>query len=226
MSGTADFYRSVSDAINIGQPGTAEDLGDAISALQQMAGRADITEDQRAYLGRVIASHDEARTTLVEASENAIDAWVTKVLGNIGVFGGPEALAQAKAIQDDGSLTSEQRQKALSDLEVETWETKTVANIQAFGGDEALVRVQTLLGDGSLTPEQRQKALSDLETRVIDQAEDKYDQEMQEARDLALSLGWDPDARGGRPELTPSEFIQQYNYDVAVSLGWDPERGR
>ena len=98
-----------------------------------------------------------------------------------------------------------------------------MANIQAFGGDEALVRVQTLLGDGSLTPEQRQKALSDLETRVIDQAEDKYDQEMQEARDLALSLGWDPDARGGRPELTPSEFIQQYNYDVAVSLGWDPD---
>ena len=268
LAGTADFYRSVGTAIAIGQPGTAGDLGEAISALQQISGQADITEAQRAYLGRVIDSHTEARTPLVEASEKAIDAWVTKVLGNINAFGGEEALGRAQGIQNDRSLTPDQRQQALADLEFESWETKALGNISAFGGPEALAQAQAVQDDGSLTPEQRQKALanlqaetwetkvmgnigafggpealaqaqavqddgltrearweamSDLETRVIDQAEAKYDQEMQEARDLAVSLGWDPDARGGRPELTPLEYIQRHNRDLAKSLGWDPD---
>ena len=49
-------------------------------------------------------------------------------------------------------------------------------------------------------------------------------------RDLAESLGWDPHARGGRPELTPWEYIEQRNEkaerearDLAESLGWDPD---
>ena len=219
-------------------------------------------------MGRVIDSHTEARTPLVEASEKAIDAWVTKVLGNINAFGGEEALGRAQGIQNDRSLTPDQRQQALADLEFESWETKALGNISAFGGPEALAQAQAVQDDGSLTPEQRQKALanlqaetwetkvmgnigafggpealaqaqavqddgltrearweamSDLETRVIDQAEAKYDQEMQEARDLAVSLGWDPDARGGRPELTPLEYIQRHNRDLAKSLGWDPD---
>ena len=249
LAGRADFYGLVSDAIAIGQLGTAEDLGDAISALQQMAERADITEGQRAYLGRVIDSHTEARAPLVETSEKANDAWVTKVLGNINAFGGPEALAQAKAVQNDGSLTREARWEAMAEIEAqsfvdaanrwnaeiharegEAWETKVVANISAIGGAEALARAQAVQDDGSLTPEQRQKALSDLETRVIDQAQAKYDREMQKARELAGPLGWDPDARGGRPELTPREYIEQHNEEVAAknrdlaeSLNWDPD---
>ena len=249
LAGRANFYGLVGDAIAMGQPGTAEGLGGAISALQQILGQADITEDQRAYLGRVITSHDEARTPLVEASEQAIDARVTKVLGNIGAFGGPEALAQAQAVQSDGSLTREARWEAMAEIEAQSfvdaanlwnagiharegksWETKVVANISAIGGPEALVKAQAVQNDGSLTPEQRQKALFDLETRVIDQAEAKYDQEMQKARDLAEPLGWDPDARGGRPELTPWEHIEQHNEevetknrDLAESLGWDPD---
>ena len=47
---------------------------------------------------------------------------------------------------------------------------------------------------------------------------------------MARSLGWDPGARGGRPELTPREFIQQYgeqvaaeNLALAIEHGYLPE---
>ena len=185
-------------------------------------------------LGRAQAVQDDGSLTPKQRQQGLADlesgAWESKVLGNISAFGGEEALGRAQAVLNDGSLTREQRWEALAGLESETWEAKVLGNIRALGDPEALTRAQAVQNDGSLTPEQRQKALADLESETWEYIKQHNEEAAVKNRDLAESLGWDPDARGGRPELTPWEYIEQRNEraerearDLAASLGWDPD---
>ena len=158
-------------------------------------------------LDRAQAVQDDGSLTPEQRQQALADlesgTWESKVPRNISAFGGEEALGRAQAVLNDGSLTREQRWEALADLESETWEAKVLGNIRAFGGEEALTRAQAVQNDGSLTREQRQKALADLESETWEYIKQHNEEAAAKNRDLAESLGWDPHARGGRPELTP-----------------------
>ena len=326
LAGKAGFYRSVGHAIGIGQTGTGEDLDAALEALERLSRQPAITPQQLEYLDQVINSHQRARESVTAARESAIEAWESKVLGNINAFGDPDAKAEARAVLDDDALTGEERRDALARIEAQAfvgaahqanlaaWEGRVLGNIDAFGSPEAQARAEAVLADGALTGQERRDALAKIEAQagegkvlgninafgdpdakaraqaVLDDealtGEERWDalakiesqawegavlgnintfgspeakaeaeavlgdgaltgQERRDAlakiesqaweyiekrdRDLAISLGWDPDARGGRPELTPWEYIEQRNEkaerearDLAVSLGWDP----
>ena len=326
LAGKAGFYRSVGHAIGIGQTGTGEDLDAALEALERLSRQPAITPQQLEYLDQVINSHQRARETVTAARESAIEAWESKVLGNINAFGDPDAKAEARAVLDDDALTGEERRDALARIEAQAfvgaahqanlaaWEGRVLGNIDAFGSPEAQARAEAVLADGALTGQERRDALAKIEAQagegkvlgninafgdpdakaraqaVLDDealtGEERWDalakiesqawegavlgnintfgspeaqaqaeavlgdvaltgQERRDAlakiesqaweyiekrdRDLAISLGWDPDARGGRPELTSWEYIEQRNEkaerearDLAVSLGWDP----
>ena len=146
-----------------------------------------------------------------------------KVLGNINAFGDPDAKARAQAVLDDEALTGEERWDALAKIESQAWEGAVLGNINTFGSPEAQAQAEAVLADGALTGQERRDALAKIESQAWEYIE-KRD------RDLAISLGWDPHARGGRPELTPWEYIEQRNEkaerearDLAESLGWDPD---
>ena len=150
-------------------------------------------------------------------------AWEGKVLGNINAFGDPDAKARAQLVLDDEALTGEERWDALAKIESQAWEGAVLGNINTFGSPEAKAEAEAVLGDVALTGQERRDALAKIESRAWEYIE-KRD------RDLAISLGWDPHARGGRPELTPWEYIEQRNEkaerearDLAESLGWDPD---
>ena len=236
LAGKADFYRTVEDAIAIGQTGTGEDLDAAIEALERLSSQPAITTQQLEYLEQVINSHEGARETVTAARESAVEAWEGRVLGNINTFGDPDAKARARAVlDDDGTLTGEERWDALAKIEAQAfaatahhanlgaWENKVLGNIDIFGDPDAKARAQAVLDDGTLTGEERRDALVKIQDHAWEEIEKHNEEVVQEVRDLAMSLGWDPDSRGGRPELTPREFIAQSNRDIARSLGWDPD---
>ena len=123
-----------------------------------------------------------------------------------------------------------ERQDALVKIQDQAWEGQVLGNINTFGDPDAKARAQAVLDDGTLTGEERQDALVKIQDQAWEEIEKHNEEVEQEARDLALSLDWDPHARGGRPELTPREHIQKHNEeverelrDLALSLDWDPD---
>ena len=175
-------------------------------------------EERRDALARI-----EAQAFVGAAHQANLGAWEGKVLGNINAFGSPEAKARAQAVLADGALTGEERRDALVNIQDQAWESAVLGNINTFGSPEAKAEAEAVLGDGALTGQERRDALAKIESQAWEYIE-KRD------RDLAVSLGWDPHARGGRPELTPWEYIEQRNEkaerearDLAESLGWDPD---
>ena len=230
LAGKADFYRSVGHAIAIGQTGTGEDLDAAIEALGRLSCQPAITTQQLEYIEQVINSHERARAAVTAARESAIEAWEGKALGNINAFGSPEAQARAQAVLDDGALTGQERRDALVKIQDQAREGQVLGNINTFGDPDAKARARAVLDDGTLTGEERRDALVKIQDRAWEEIEKHNEEVEQEARDLALSLDWDPHARGGRPELTPREHIQKHNEeverelrDLALSLDWDPD---
>ena len=182
-------------------------------------------EERRDALARI-----EAQAFVGAAHQANLAAWEGRVLGNINTFGSPEAKARAQAVLGDGALTGKERRDALAKIQDQAWEGKVLGNINTFGSPEAKARAQAVLGDGALTGKERRDALVKIQDQAWEEIEKHNEEVEQEARDLAISLDWDPDARGGRPELTPWEHIQKHNEeveqearDLAISLDWDPD---
>ena len=166
LAGKAGFYRTVGDAIAIGQTGMGEDLDAAIEALERLSAQPAITPQQLEYLERVINSHERAGESVTAARESAIEAWEGKVLGNIDTFGDPDARARARAVLDDGALTGEERRDALVKIQDQAWEGQVLGNINTFGDPDARARARAVLDDGALTGEERRDAL----VKIQDQA--------------------------------------------------------
>ena len=179
LAGKADFYRTVGQAIAIGQTGMGEDLDAAIDILNQLSAQPAMTTGQRDYLGRVIDAHERAGETVTAASESAIEAWEGRVLGNINAFGDPDAKARARAVLDDKALTGEERWDALAKIEAQAiagtahhanlgaWEDRVLGNINAFGDPETKARARAVLDDGTLTGEERRDALARIEAQAF-----------------------------------------------------------
>ena len=183
-------------------------------------GDPDAKAEARAVLDDDALTGEERRDALARIEAQAGEG---KVLGNINAFGDPDAKARAQAVLDDEALTGEERWDALAKIESQAWEGAVLGNINTFGSPEAQAQAEAVLGDVALTGQERRDALAKIESQAWEYIE-KRD------RDLAISLGWDPHARGGRPELTPWEYIEQRNEkaerearDLAESLGWDPD---